>query len=428
MPTTAQRRIQTGFRTRRTQRDRMIRAAGRNFDGATGDIFDRLMGIVAANRGGSDAVMQRVDQVLRAIPIDAAAAMEKTLQDIWQWSWISATSIIVQSIPIEVWFQRTAPLAMQIGDGTTEAVEPLPDGITHLPGDRVHWRRRCTECGDILEGTTSRFFVHLGLHCKRCDRQLQGFMWHDVPDLDVTEAVTIGNVGLPDEPEDLELLASAGWEKILSGEVTRDEAMEIIRQLEFPPPSVADVTAILNSTTAPDGLSAINRIKTVIRGDLGTLRETILRHVTAPPDVSSIDTLSKAIRPLIERNADGTAAGVNYKAQRIARTEGIRIAEAGQRAAIEQDRDLFDGIEWFSAHVPDTRADHAALEGLYVKTGSGWVRSDGQALEEIPFGPNCLCYTIPALSADLTAGLPPANLGTFDAAQKRFQAERANAG
>jgi len=356
MPTTAQRRLQTGFRARRNQRDRAIRAAGRNFDRATGDIFDRLIGIVAANRGGSDAVMQRVDRIIRAIPADAAAAMEKTLQDIWQWSWLSATNIVVRSVPIDIWFSRTAPLTMQIGDGTTEAADP-PTG---LPGDLPPW----------------------------------------------------------------ELLASTEWEKILSGAATREEAMEIIRRLEFPPPSVPDVNAILNSTTAPDGLDAMRRIKTVIGNDLASLRQSILTHVTAPTGASSIGELSTAIRSLIERNPDGSAAGINYKAQRIARTEGVRIAEAGLQATIEADRDLFGTIEFFNAHVPDSRDDHIAQEGVYHKTGSGWVRSDGNPLPMIPLGPNCLCYTIPGLEADLTAGLPPANLGTYAAAKKRADAGR----
>jgi len=357
MTTTAQRRLQAGFRGRRNQRDRAIRAAGRNFDRATGDIFDRLIGIVATNRGGSDAVMQRVDRIIRAIPADAAAAMEKTLQDVWQWSWLSATNIVVRSVPIDIWFSRTAPLTMQIGDGTTEAVP-------------------------------------------------------------------FGGVGLPGEPPPPELLAGAEWEKILGGKVTREKAIEIIRQLEFPPPTVPEVMAILNSTTAPDGLDAMRRIKTVIGNDLASLRQSILTHVTAPTGASSIDSLSKSIRPLIERNPDGSAAGINYKAQRIARTEGVRIAEAGLQATIEADRDLFGTIEFFNAHTPDSRDDHIFHEGVYHKTGGGWVRGDGNPLPIIPLGPNCLCYTIPGLEADLTAGLPDANLGTYADAKKRFEAER----
>jgi hypothetical protein len=348
---TFQRRISTSFRARRNERDRTIRAWGAEIDRWHRSLFERIMGIAGIVDHGD---LARIDRILRDVPIDEAAMMEKGLRELWRWSWLSATERIIRAVPVDVWFRRTAPLSVLLP--TAEAVPA---------------------------------------------------------------------VGLPGEPLPLRLDVENEWKRILTGRTDRDEAIEIIRQLEFPPPTQAQVDAILNDTTAPDGLDAMTRIKTVVPDNLIDLRRAIVEHVTAPPGASSVQSLSQAIRPLIYRNGDGTAAGINYKAQRIARTEGVRIAEAGLRESMEEDRDLFEGIEWVSAHVPDTRPEHAAQEGVYRKTPGGWVRGDGNPLPVIPLGPNCLCWTTPVLTDDLTAGLPAENLGAYDAARARFEKERA---
>jgi len=226
--------------------------------------------------------------------------------------------------------------------------------------------------------------------------------------------------------QDLDLLdAENAWAPILNGDVDEDEARELVRQLEFPAPSAEKVEAIINGTNAPDGIPAMPRLKTVSAENLAEAKRRIVEHISNPEGADSTREVAKSLRPLIYRNPDGTAAGVNYKAQRIARTEGVRVAEAGQREMMEEDRDLFGGVEWESAHVPDSRPEHIEAEGIYKKTEGGWVRDDGEQLPPIPLGPNCLCWTTPVLDDDLTAGLPAENLGTYAQAKKRFEKERA---
>jgi len=88
---------------------------------------------------------------------------------------------------------------------------------------------------------------------------------------------------------------------------------------------------------------------------------------------------------------------------------------------------IIDGKQWFSALVPATRPDHAALHEKIFRKGAdgGYTGDDGQPMPPIPWGPNCLCWDSPVLADDLTAGLPPENLGAwYDDSVLRAEKER----
>jgi len=126
-----------------------------------------------------------------------------------------------------------------------------------------------------------------------------------------------------------DLNAEIEWNRIIAGEVGEAEAMEIARRLEFGDPTPEQVDAILDATNAADGLSGMERIKTVLPQDLDRLRGVIRTGLSGGVQgASAVESISKAIRPLLATNE-----GINWKAKRIARTEGVRIAEAGQRAS-----------------------------------------------------------------------------------------------
>lgn len=177
---------------------------------------------------------------------------------------------------------------------------------------------------------------------------------------------------------------------IINGRITGEEAREIVRRVEFPPPSRETVDAVLNATSADDHRSAMERIRTVTERQLGALQEQLSVGIAEGEGLSG---LSKRVRVFVD--------DVNYKAVRIARTEGVRIAEAAQRESWKAADELIDGIQVISAHVPSSRPEHIEKEGVYRKTGGGYVRDDGTPLPEIPMGPNCLCWSTPVLVDEL---------------------------
>jgi hypothetical protein len=205
------------------------------------------------------------------------------------------------------------------------------------------------------------------------------------------------------------------YERIIHGQATRAEALRLIRQFEFPPPSPARVRRILDATSAQDGRSAMERVKLVAGDDLVRLQRTIVGGLSRMPDedqASALRGLSVQIRPFF---ADGE--GVNYKAQRIARTESIRVAEAMQREANERVADVYTGIRFLRRGGRPCEECDLWDDKVFWRDDAGQFVSDsGELLPDIPVHPNCLCYTQPELRPDLEAKLPPVNLGAAYAA------------
>ena len=204
----------------------------------------------------------------------------------------------------------------------------------------------------------------------------------------------------------------AGIDRILSGEATEEEAREIVRQLEFAPPSEDFVTTVLNETVADDGMSAMKRIVTVTETDKRSLLDTL---VTGFSEGLNIAKMTPAIRQYV--------GNVHYKAARIARTEGVRVAQAGLDKTWDEAGDIVEGMQWFSALLPQTRPDHAELDQkIYHKTSGGYIADDGSSLPRNPLGPNCLCWTSPVLPDfdSLIPGLPKVDLGEpYETGRKR---------
>lgn len=198
---------------------------------------------------------------------------------------------------------------------------------------------------------------------------------------------------------------------ILDGDLAGDEAMALIRQIEFPPPPRATVRRWLTRTDASDGMSAMQRIKTISDFDKPRLKSIISNVLSGgmPEEkASAIDELSKQIRPFFSNDK-----GINWKARRIARTEGVRIAEDTLRDSWKDSGELFDGIRTFTANDQNVRDEHRGWhDKLFVRQADGdYVAADGEKLPTFPAGPNCRCWSTPELSAKLTADLPAADYG-----------------
>jgi hypothetical protein len=309
------RRLLTLNRQRAIQRDRRIVAAGRRVDALTRSIERRLLGVVAAGRGGLHGVRGSVDVILLGVPVQMAALIEELLGEMWHWGWQSATTNWIKAIPLSYWIGRLRP------------------------------------------------------------------------------AVPIaGTEGVSEELQD-----ESDIERILNGEVSRSEAEQIVREMEFPPPSPAKVDAILRGTNAPDGIDAISRIKTVIGPDLQRLRSTIISGysgVVGSDGASALEGLATSIRPLLSENE-----GINWKAKRIARTESVRIAEHSLRDSWRAVADVIEAIRTFTADDENVRDAHRRWEDkLFYQTSTGnYIARDGEYLPEFPAGPNCRCWSTPEL-------------------------------
>lgn len=211
------------------------------------------------------------------------------------------------------------------------------------------------------------------------------------------------------------LEAEVELQRILDGLTTAAEAREIIKAIEFPPPSEIEIEAILNGSAAGDGVSAMERIRTVAREDITKLKAVIRRGMAGDiSGASAIKSIAKPIRVLVG-NDPGRTTGMNYRAQRIARTEGMRIAESEQRRAWEQAGDLIAGLVAMTAHDSRVRDSHRVWHAVfYARAGSGvYIKAPGQLafapefVPVFPVAPNCRGYTIARLRSDLTIGLPP---------------------
>jgi hypothetical protein len=149
-------------------------------------------------------------------------------------------------------------------------------------------------------------------------------------------------------------------------------------------------------------MSAMARIRTVAQNDLYYLQGEIRRTLSGDFEgASGVEALSKRIKPLLDQNE-----GLNYKAKRIARTEGVRVAAAAQQEAEMHLVDMLKGQRVSTQGDSRVRHAHAASwptppGKLYLRTGAGYTFGDWPG--KPPYGPNCRCKSVPVLHDELYA-------------------------
>lgn len=187
-------------------------------------------------------------------------------------------------------------------------------------------------------------------------------------------------------------------------EMDRDEAMELIRSLLFESPSPKDVERWLTEPVG-DGKTWDERLKSWDQQARDKMLPQIVQSVSAG---ESMRDLRERLQPIVN--------GPRYKAERIARTEGRRVAERAQLRAAEQLGDMLGGMQWMAVLDQWTRSDHAALHGkVYQRQSDGTYRADdGQSMPDVPLGPNCRCMVSPVL-------VPPEEFASDPALRARFQ-------
>jgi len=370
------RTLRTLVERRTVARDGRLRGIGRSIDRVTRRLEERTLGIVAANRGGREGVIGSVDAVMIGAIFELSELVGSELRKLVSWSFESASTATIRSLPLVYWVRRLRPVVPVL------AIEGVPYRMRDHLASLGFSRNEAISLADRAAKTSQ--------------------------DLSTLQSSILLERDSPLEAE-IEI------QRILDGEATAAEAVEIVRAIEFPPPTPEQIDAILNATSANDGLSAMSRIKTVESARMGEVRDLIKGAFSGGFEgASAVEAIAPRLRHLVG-NDPGQSTGMNYRAKRIARTEGVRIAETGLRETWEEVGDVIEAIVWYSARVPRTRPDHAARhEKRYLRTSSReFIARDGERLPEIPLGPNCLCWTSAELRADLTDGLPQENLGAW---------------
>lgn len=158
---------------------------------------------------------------------------------------------------------------------------------------------------------------------------------------------------------------------------------EFLRRFVFKPPSRARVDAIIHRTVA---------------GQVWTERLDALSHL-----IDDFEQLAKtlvvaynqgATREEIVTRVKPRVGNITSSAKRIARTEGLRVANAVQREQYDSLGDLVVGIQIIATLDQNTRPHHAARHGrIHWKDPRRIPSLD--TLPELPDEPNCRCYDIP---------------------------------
>ena len=168
--------------------------------------------------------------------------------------------------------------------------------------------------------------------------------------------------------------------------LTPEEYKEAVARTLFPPLSSAKVDSILTSP-GYGGLTWTERFRRYNTADQDSI------HRQLQEGISTGET-NAALRKRISTIVDGP----RYKAERIARTEGTRVAAAGGRAAEAGLIDMTDGWQRIAVLDQASRPEHAAKNGeIYYYNGRGnpesdqsYVSRDGEVFPGDHYAPNCI--------------------------------------
>lgn len=169
--------------------------------------------------------------------------------------------------------------------------------------------------------------------------------------------------------------------------LTPEEVRDLAQRMLLPPPTREQVAQWL-ATPPPGGKTWEERLRRWTDQVRGAMLTQLTQGLAAGEDVAQLE---RRLRPL----ADGLA----YKSQRIARTEGCRVAERAANAAYEQMGGLLDGKQVVAVMDEWTRPHHAARNGMIYRRGKdGLFRNDqGDLAPDLPDAPNCRCTFLPVL-------------------------------
>jgi len=194
-----------------------------------------------------------------------------------------------------------------------------------------------------------------------------------------------------------------------------EEKRALIEELVFPPPTPERVDELLDHTGA-GGVGWEERLSHWEAPVREQIRKQLVVGI-ADVEAIGITALRRSLEPIV--------GGVRYKAQRIARTEGRRMAELGQMEAYAQAAELIDAMQIIATLDTHTRAHHAARHGkTFAQQPNGsYLSTDGEFLPDLPDEPNCRCYASPILKMPVEIENDPTVRTQFENASRELIAD-----
>jgi SPP1 gp7 family putative phage head morphogenesis protein len=165
--------------------------------------------------------------------------------------------------------------------------------------------------------------------------------------------------------------------------LTDDEWAEWCAQHVWPAPPPEKVTEIVQRKT--NGIAWQDRMQTLSK--LIEPEKTAGALIDGFAEGLNVDQLTKRVLPHVTGN-------VASSARRIARTEGLRIANEMQREMYNDLGDLMVGMQIWATLDQNTRPEHAARHGrIHYKNGNPGL----DTMPSLPDEPNCRCFDIPVM-------------------------------
>ena len=195
-------------------------------------------------------------------------------------------------------------------------------------------------------------------------------------------------------------------ELIAQGNLSAEEKAQLIEKLVFPPPSVQKVARIIGKADAQTNISWHDRFEKLSRKI--TNKNQLFKLLAQQfADGKSLDEIRREIQPVV--------SDIKSSAKRIARTEGMRVAERIQRETWDALGDMMVGAQIIAIKDQNTRSHHASRSGdiYYKKPTAGQLSLSD--IPDLPDEPNCRCYSTPVLD-------PPEEIKNDPRARREFAA------
>ena len=170
--------------------------------------------------------------------------------------------------------------------------------------------------------------------------------------------------------------------------LTPEEKRDLIEKLVFPPPSTREVAEIISRPNSNTGTSWQSRFATLSK-QITDNRAVFGELTTAFSSGETIDQMRERILPHVR--------GIRASAQRIARTEGLRVAERVQRRSWNGLGEMLLGVQILATLDENTRPHHAERNGtIYYKESKEGEKTLDE-IPDLPDEPNCRCWSTPVL-------------------------------
>lgn len=174
-------------------------------------------------------------------------------------------------------------------------------------------------------------------------------------------------------------------EPVTAGRLPDAEWLQIVREFIFPPPTAIEISTMLERPDSNTGVSWQERLRGLSKlfvSARGVLNEVVSGFAEA----ENISQIAKRLEPMVQ--------GVKHSARRIARTEGMRVAEQVQRRTWDQFGDMQIGAQLIEVMDERTRPTHRLRNGtVYYKNGTPPLSE----MPDLPDAPNCRGQSVPVL-------------------------------